>query len=174
MAAAADTSTPAAAAPSHCSSLKAFGEVHTQVKSLDADELNVTIREINSVVDALASVTPDARRLLACVVKEAPEPTLLSRKALTLGARELERRLGLRFLEIVSLAQELERYDLGRLLEGGEDYDQPPSISASRNPAGAAWDVWLDLRTYAAATSGVSLDRLIVGLHFDLLDEVLA
>ena len=130
---------------------------------LTAEELAITVKEINKLLARLKRLPRPARELLVLIVDKAPQSGSMRE---FVAIHEIELSCGLKPQVLSKLLEMLYRY--GFITEGGEDDFGHPRLSL--NDIDSQWSVWHDFKKFAA-TGYATLDELIVELNFGLLDE---
>ncbi|MGA5376006.1 hypothetical protein ACPCSD_33940 [Streptomyces griseoincarnatus] len=135
----------------------------TDLKRLAADwtdeDRKFFVPQLNAFADRLRGVTPAARGLLAVVVSRPTE----------IGAPEAARRIGHSKKKVYELADEL---DAAAMAYIDTDWfeDEVPERVVVRSPLPDWLEFWDALRDHMATRRDATVDDVVVGLDFSLLD----
>jgi hypothetical protein len=152
----------------HCRTLTRWLDVlDLHGDDFDQDYVRTEIRDLNKLADGLSDLTDEARRLVSFVVARGSENTVEC--AFHFPLDELARRTKTSKSRIVTIFNELERLDFGRVSDS--DYGEPPEVIVYAPTSDPRFRSELlgSLRTYCEQSKN-ELDDLIVSLRFDLLD----
>ncbi|MEU5600006.1 HNH endonuclease [Streptomyces sp. NPDC020298] len=141
----------------HCRTLARFCPMD------DAEGQSWNVQVVNEIADTLAQVTKAARQLLAMLVDSRVQ----------IGIPLVARRSGKSSKEVLDLVMELEQFRLATVdTEGFSDVpDRIELMNEMLNPIFHGWSgFWRELREHLHEREDASVDDVLVGLDFSVLD----